>query len=633
MIRWAAAAAIALYLAPIALFIATRLRRDRTVWEVALDIPLAVAVDLLAILLLARFMRLEAAVFAVRAVACGGLAVRFVLLARRRVLAWPRALSLREISFAGIGSATALLASLRLSVPCAIWDRQWHIPLVSSLLGQKLPFMNVYEPNGGLYYHFSGDVFAAALQALSFFVLHSSLALSIAHALLFALSGASFALLLRHFGIRSRTFTSVAVVGTLLTGPAMLLYPGGGRVTMGQSVTAFLSLSFRPHVALAVLLMLGFVGSILVRLTSLPASIPARATLPVLCSSAALLVLTDEASVGVLGLALGAAWLVTPDVVHPRRGAGVLVFAALLAILAAVMLVCVGSLGRGAPSHAMAIVPWQIPGFYRPSVPLSSDEGVEALINDLWPVWGALAATGILCIRIRSREIVTGFVFFAALVAASLLCFTRLVFDQSALESHRFVTAAFFTAPILAVFSLLRARRSLQSGISLEAVIACAALALPVVSTIEWLESGLAYTECTAHQGFFTAFDFYRTNCRRQAASRLGRAAEPVYAEAPIYYLYAGCAPTFSPGPVASEAGHKIKVGVPRFGLPALAELHQDMLSRTASLPVLCGMAETADPVCAYALAHAPCEPAGSRVQRCSLDASTRRALLASAPH
>ena len=42
----------------------------------------------------------------------------------------------------------------------------WHIPLVSALRGQRLPFMNVYDPAGGLFYHFAGDVQAAMLQTL-----------------------------------------------------------------------------------------------------------------------------------------------------------------------------------------------------------------------------------------------------------------------------------------------------------------------------------------------------------------------------------------------------------------------------------------------------------------------------------
>ena len=39
-----------------------------------------------------------------------------------------------------------------------------HIPLVSTIRGQRLPFLNVFQPKTVVHYHFAGDVVAAALQ-------------------------------------------------------------------------------------------------------------------------------------------------------------------------------------------------------------------------------------------------------------------------------------------------------------------------------------------------------------------------------------------------------------------------------------------------------------------------------------
>ena len=60
-------------------------------------------------------------------------------------MALPSATLLAQSLLSGIfiGALYGLLGlglSLRLSIPYAIWDRQWHIPLVASLRGQRAPF-------------------------------------------------------------------------------------------------------------------------------------------------------------------------------------------------------------------------------------------------------------------------------------------------------------------------------------------------------------------------------------------------------------------------------------------------------------------------------------------------------------
>src|SRR5258708_5705724 len=62
MLSWPCTLAAVLYLLPLAVLQLWRARADRPGWEIALDIPFAVSIDLLVILLLARFTTLEHAV-------------------------------------------------------------------------------------------------------------------------------------------------------------------------------------------------------------------------------------------------------------------------------------------------------------------------------------------------------------------------------------------------------------------------------------------------------------------------------------------------------------------------------------------------------------------------------------------
>ncbi len=98
-----------------------------------------------------------------------------------------------------------VLISRTLSVPCAIWDRLWHIPLVTSMRGQRVPFYNVFERHGQLFYHYLGDAHAAMLQALSLDP-HpcASNALSRSHDILFGLLGLAFGLIAPLFWLKER---------------------------------------------------------------------------------------------------------------------------------------------------------------------------------------------------------------------------------------------------------------------------------------------------------------------------------------------------------------------------------------------------------------------------------------------
>src|SRR5580700_3071655 len=98
MVTPASIAATLLYLLPVAVVLAARLRRDTEAWELALGIPFAVAVDLLSILVLALALRLETAVVVSRALWALGGGGLLVVRARRGALALPRGLGRRDLA-------------------------------------------------------------------------------------------------------------------------------------------------------------------------------------------------------------------------------------------------------------------------------------------------------------------------------------------------------------------------------------------------------------------------------------------------------------------------------------------------------------------------------------------------------
>ncbi len=397
MITLAATVAALLGLLPVAVVWAALSRRDAEPWEYALAVPSAVAVDLLAILVLARFCRLEQAAVISRA----AWALAAIAVASRRprpaLPAWLRAGDIVAVAAAGL---LGLLVSLDISRPCSIWDRIWHTPLVTSMRGQGVPFTNVY--GGDLRYHYSGDALAAILQTLSGGVLHASLALSVAHDIVFALLGVSVALLFRSFGVKGAAPVAAVLLCVLLGGPGTLLITGKARPESGHSILSFMQISFRPHASLAALLFVGFVGAVLVRVRPESAGVPARRTLGPLLASAALLAVTDETSLGLLGLALGLTWIIAPEVIHPRRAVGVAVFGALLVALVVPNLVLAAALAPGGQKHHLAIVPWRSPGYVEKVALLGSPEGLRALTHDLLPV--ASLAVEKLRRRARSRR-------------------------------------------------------------------------------------------------------------------------------------------------------------------------------------------------------------------------------------
>jgi hypothetical protein len=628
------ALAALIYLLPIPVVFALRARDDRSLWEVAGDVPLAVAVDLLLVLLLSRLMVLDMAALTSRAgwlvVAAGG-----ALWRRRggRGFSWPRALDARIVVQAGVLALLALGLSLTLSRTCAIWDRDWHIPLVASLGGQRLPFRNVYGADAGLYYHFTGDVLAAMLRAFSGNALHASLALSLAHDLVFALLGAALAFFVGALGVRRLPLAVVVAGATLLAGPVTLLRESYRRLESGYSIQNLLSLSFRPHVSLAYLFILGVVAAVLARLRDLRAPASAWRLWPLLAAPVAALALTDEASLVLLALGLAALWLADGRAFGADRRAGALLLGSLAALVVVTLLVFVGAVGPHAPRHALALVPPRSPGFLAPPIPFSLASGAELAAQDLAPIALVGAAGGLLCAR-AGRPLRLSVLFYGVVLLTGLFALTCTEVDHLAPEGHRWATAASVIAPLLAASWLadtFRARGAAALG-GWAALLVYLGSSLGVASTVEWLASGVAERTCRRDQGFkgFASDRFYDVDCRSATGARLGERPRPTYVEPEGAYLYAGCRPTFLSGATASP--HAVQVGRPGFGGAALADVGS-RLPPAEPLAIAClSAAAPGDYVCPAAASRAPCAPAGTMFMVCEAPAAAWRQIAAAEP-
>src|SRR5262249_45854617 len=152
--------------------------------------------------------------------------------------------------------------------------------------------------------------------------------LSLVHDLHFALIGLVLALFMVGWGYRRVAAFVLAPAALLLSGPVHLFREQIRTPQEGYSFVSFLSFSFRPHSALGALLLLGFAGAVVARLGERD-DLPLAATGPALIGSAAGLAVTEETSLGIVGLGLGLVWLFAPRVIHPRRLVGVVVILAL----------------------------------------------------------------------------------------------------------------------------------------------------------------------------------------------------------------------------------------------------------------------------------------------------------------
>ena len=614
------------YLVPVVLVAVLAARRDRRLDDLAALIPATVAVDLLAVLVLCRLMRLEWAAIVSRVLWVGGAALWFDRRQRRLGLrpARPAALDRRALLGIGLGVLLAVGLSMALSRPYAIWDRELHIPFVGSLRGQQMPFSTAFEPGISFHYHFSGDVFASMLQVFSFDVMNASLALSLAHDVMFALIALTLGLALLASGPKPVHLMVLAVGAVLLAGPCVLRF-GVGEPYLGYSYYALYCWGFRPHQNLAMLMYAG-IASVLISRTSRRAESPPAGPIGVgaLVAIMCLLPITDEASAAVLGACLGIAWLFDPTLLAPTRRRGAALLAGMAVAFIGTNLLFAASLAPGSLMQKLSLVAPRSPGVQQPPLPLSTGPGLVALIADTFPIWTIFVALVLLAVRRGggagrpSRGLMA---FAAALLAISIFLLTTIDMNGAAPESHRFLTAAMFMFPVFGVLAF----DGWPPGTGGRALV-LAALMLGAGSTALWRSH---YPRHPTPETYFRQRgpNLHTSDCRGLAGARFGQKPTVAYVESSVLYAYVGCRPSFVAGRVVSYWAMK---QYPALGLPALAVLDQQMLAPGASVDAVCPTGRRpgdTDPVCTYALARPGCVPEGSDYVRCPLAASDRRAI------
>jgi hypothetical protein len=635
-----------LYLAPIAAFVASRSSADRAAADVALDVPTAVAADLLVVLVLSRAMTLETAAIASRPLELAALAAWIVRRRRRGDrAAWPRALDVTRSIVGFVAALGAAAISLQLSRKYHIWDRYWHIALVPAIRGQTLPFANVYDPSVRLSYHFAGDALGAMFQAFSGARLHASHALSIAHDVMFALTGLTLGLLFPTFApappadeakvrarVRAVATSALAValaLACVLAGPTAMLRPDG-KTWAGYDFVNYVTLSFRPHASIGGLFTFAF-AAFAVELARRVARGDTFAERREIVVSFAIvtggLALTDEASCMMLGVAVGVAWLVFPSTLGATRREGLVVLVGLLVALVAANLACAGLLSPGADRPSATLVPWRAPGFGNPTLPFDAHpEALGLFVGDLWALLLFAPIAAWAAARRRSPRAAAAGVMLVVLVAVGVVALGRLHIPPKAVEAHRFVTAPMLVAPFFAALWLAdRAGAPPAERWPFAAAIALA-VALPALSTLSWLhDPGGTPFPSNASYG---REDLYAIDCREDLGARLGERPIPRYLSSSVLFLYAGCHPSFIAG---KSGGHKIKTSSPQHGLEALAD--EDRMVGDAPLEAICPAKTREDPICQRAAQRAPCEPlattrAGTAVVRCALTREDRATLL-----
>jgi hypothetical protein len=615
---------------PVAVLLALNARKDRPVWQIAMDIPAAIALDLSLILVLSRVFMLDIASWVAKAV---WLVIAVAVLAYRKrsgraMPAWPRELTPKLLLRALLLGSIGLGVSLLMSRSCAIWDRQFHIPLTASLRGQTAPFVNVYEPWKTLFYHYGGDLYGATMQAYSFGILHASHTLSLIHDYCFFWLGFCVALVLYSAG-QNRTFVAaVVLLAMLLSGPVTFLDGGKSRPSPYNLIN-FICLSFRPHVPLAILLNLPFIALPLVRLKELARDISLYDTLLPLAACTGLSMITDEFSVGALGFSLGVLWLFYPRVFAKTRKQGVIFFLGLALSMALATVVFKGTLAPGAPHYPLGLTTPGSPGYYQPFIPFTEARGRFLFFADLLPVLGVFAGGTLMLVRSRDTQFFGTFVAYAALTLLSILLFTTLVYQGTGLQNHRFITVPMVFGPMIASVWLLPRpeNRSVISGFP--GLLIMVAVGLGAATSFEWLAGGDAYLGCI--DSGLGGRKFYDVDCRKETGSRLGGGkTETNYVEASLVYLYAGCRPTYVAGPIQNMDGHDLKQGIARMGLDALREIDQDtrFLKPDATAPVICPLDKSSDHACRMLRKWGACKPEGSELEKCTMTAEQRRSIL-----
>ncbi|HEY5373481.1 MAG TPA: hypothetical protein VIK01_07325 [Polyangiaceae bacterium] len=616
-------------LVPIAVFVTLRSDAERPAWWLALDIPAATALDLVAIVLVSRLLILDVAVWVVKgAWLVLGASVFWFRWRRGWRPKWPAELPLAAVLQALLLGVIALLLSLLMTRPCAIWDRQFHVPGLTSMRGQVWPFYTVYEPWKILHYHYGGNLLAVTLQATSFGILHASLALSLVHNICSFWFGVTLTFLLRRLGLKHTTLLALVLLTMLFASPVVPLEGEHRTWFAGYSTPNWMSLSLRPHMTLAVLTTLPFLAFPLVRLADLQHEIGWRGLLLPLVCCVPLMLIVDEFSMGILGLGLAGVWLKYPQAFAPTRRQGLYFFLGLG--LALVFGICVmnGTVSPGAPHYPLNLVFPRSPGFYTAPHRLDTAEGIRYFFSDLLPILAVLAGGFWLLVRNRHPLLIGSLGLFTIITVVSVFLFTTLNYSGSGLQNHRFIIVPMYFCPLfLAAWLVPRPGMNLSyAGIPELGMVL--AVFMGAASGVDWL-GGVANNDCRVGD---ISLDFYDTNCRADVgASVVTEKTRPMYFDPAIQYLYIGCRPAFMVGPQRSMDGHDLKVGKARLGIEALRELASEprFQSPSENITVACARGASSDKACRL-LQHTQgaCRAAGTKVELCTMTPEQLKSVL-----
>lgn len=459
-----AALSVTTYLLP-ALIVASR-RGPRGPITRCLDAGAALALDAVAVILVSRWVSLGDATWIVRAA--------WALWALR---AWRRGELRPRPETAVIALTIASIALVhkgfhRLSYELAMWDRDWHVPLVSSLRAQRAPFENVFLPRAMLRYHYLGDLIAAMLQSLSGDRIHASLALSLAHDLYLALTALLIALACHFAALRSApTRVAQGVFGALigLAGAAATLFASPFVLThaplrellethdsgplCGHSYLPFASIAYRPHVVVAGFFLTQSFLAMAAIARDGARSVDTPRQLASLLAAACALSLCDEASHALVGGALLVTAAMIPGALGRRWLSGVAAAGAFVALLPIVSAGLDGSLAIGGAASHVELVPWRHLKLFEEPVALTDRESFFRILRrDYAPQLIAAALALLTALWTRRRATLAPALFFSALAAASLFAALRIEVNHAPDEGHRFVTASMVLAPVVAAW-------------------------------------------------------------------------------------------------------------------------------------------------------------------------------------
>lgn len=634
---------VALYALPALVAIAAR-PRDASAPTALLDVGTALALDAVAALLLARFVPLRDAVWILRAAWLAALATSVL---RRRPLARPAPVA---VALVACCAALVWVGFHRLSYQLVMWDRDWHIPLVSALRVQRAPFDNVFLPRAPLRYHFLGDVVAAMIQTLSRDHLNASLALSLAHDLYLFLTAAltagacylAAAGTWRPSGARARAFGLAAfatgLVGawaTVFASPFVLTHAPLRELResldsgplCGHSYLAFPSIAYRPHVVVAGFFLAQAFFALVTRARLTGDAHGARRCMAALLSAGCALALLDEASHAIVAAALLATAVTVPRSLSRRWLVGLLVAALFAAALPFISAGLGASLGIGGAASHVELVPARHLKLFDEPVPYTDREAFWRLLRrDYFPQLAAAALALLTALWTRRRAVVAAAIFYVTLSALSIWAALRVEVNRSPDEGHRFVTASMVLAPVVAAWIMTAARGAWPMRLALAGVLASSGY-----SGWLWRDAFIRHRFVAEYspseRRWAGAYNPSELDCATFSGP-LRRGVPPIeYVEREVAYGWSGCQPVRLLGGASkwNLAVHGI-----RFGWSARAGYRTEG-DATVPSAIVCAAGSDVfarEFVCRWAREHLPCAPPVGRVVRCEIPPAQREAFI-----